>query len=77
MKTIILVFTTVAIGTALCGCSTQRWRINDTQMSIEDHLIRHNSVLLDTRTGETWLWWTSENGGGPGAYIWKKLPKSE
>ncbi len=34
-----------------------------------------NAVLLDRRSGDTWMLWTDNGLDGPGRYIWKKLPK--
>ncbi len=63
----------------LIGCSSPQWEINQTVMAYRDDnkkpLETKNAVLLDTRSGDTWMLWTDDNPDEHGRYIWKKLPK--
>ena len=65
----------LALLTIASGCATPQWEIRDVSMkydSMGHPATKSNiqySVLLNNRTGESWLFWHDQK------YIWQKMPR--
>jgi len=61
LKEIISIWTTTLSILFLCGCSSPRWQIRGAEYSYrskekpDDEYFTKNTILIDTRTGKTWM----------------------
>ena len=61
MKEIISIWITTLSILFLCGCSSPRWQIRGAEYSYrskekpDDEYFTKNTILIDTRTGKTWM----------------------
>lgn len=68
----------VAAVVCLTGCSSPRWHVfradysYGTPKESEGDYSTQNTLLLDTRTGKTWILEPSE-GDDPETWIWKEI----
>ena len=67
-----IVFACVLVLAA--GCATTRWSLYDSRISTTEENGEErgasNTILLDGKTGDTWVLWPNRTG-----YEWKELPK--
>ena len=66
MKKLGAIVAVILIGATLCGCTGQRWAISDANYSYESvdnddtNYEVQMTVLLDTKTGDTWMLWAND-----------------